>query len=237
MSWSIIQRIKAKREHELKSVYLKQFIFLAERGKNSGDIIKELYYYFMGDRYFRKVLLKAMRMPPSRALDYIYSYIGCDPMKIIHGFIVKREGQGRDVSLQKIPYNIIQYFYELIEQWEEDYQQKNACMRKRRVKAFLEVILYLCMNFILYLRLGTDICLWIFAIVNTLGVILCIVLDNESYIVDLKEPEGTPARRKWMIKKTQAPAKGIQSLYQLVSGMGLIINIFIVVSGWLGPVA
>ena len=213
---AVIQRLKAKKEHELKTIYMKQFIFLAERGKTSGDILKELHYLFISEKKLRQILVRAMRMPSAKALDYIYSKIGCEPMKIIHGFVLKRECQDRQKPAGRIPNDIVQYFYELIDSWEVDYKEELSQLKRRRIRAFIEIVTFIGINYFLYNMLKTAISMWIFVIVNTLGVILFIVLDSE--------------------KKTHS-ASGLQGLYQLVSGMGLIINIFIVVAGWLGPVA
>ena len=232
---SALRRYKANKEHELKTIYLNQFIFLAKRGKNTSDIIKELYYFFISNKRMRLILLKAMNLPAPKTMDYLYSKIGCEPMKIIHGFVLKRETQNREGNLKNIPEDIVKYFYELVEKWEEEYQQKLFLLKRRKLKALVEIITMLCINTYLYKWIQIDISLWIFVIVNTLGVILFIVLDNECLVVDKKNIRSFVGR-KGLEKKTQFPARGLQSLYQLASGMGLIINIFIIVAGWLGPI-
>lgn len=210
------RHIQEKREHEQKRIYLRQFIFLAEKGKNTGEIVKELYYFFINDRYMRKLMLRAMKLPDVKALDFIYSKIGCEPMKILHGFLIKREGQNRIKPLPEIPCDIINYFNDLIEQWEDDYLELQRQRRNRKVKASCEILIFMALNYYLYSWLKTELSLWIFAIVNTIGVIVFILPTN---------------------KKTHSFSGGIHGLYQLVSGMGLIINIFTVVAGWLGQVA
>ena len=232
---AVIRRYQANKEHEQKIIYLNQFIFLAKRGKNTSDILKELYYFFVSDKRMRLVLLKAMRLPAPKALDYLYSKIGCEPMKIIHGFVLKRETQNRDGQPKSIPEDIVQYFYELIEKWEDEYHKQFSILKKRKLRALMEIITMLCINTYLYRWLQIEISLWIFVIVNTLGVILYIVLDNECLVIDRKNLRSVVARKR-AEKKTQFPARGLQSLYQLASGMGLIINIFIIVAGWLGPI-
>ena len=137
-------------------------------------------------------------------------------MKILHGFLIKREGQNRIKPLPEIPSDIIHYFNDLIEQWEDDYLELQRQIRNRKVKASCEILIFMALNYYLYSWLKTELSLWIFAIVNTIGVIVFILPTN---------------------KKTHSFSGGIHGLYQLVSGMGLIINIFTVVAGWLGQVA
>ena len=213
---SIYRSQQEKKLHQQKANYLRQFLFLAEKGKTSGEIVKELYYFFIADKQMRNIMFKAMRLQNTKALDYIYKKIGCGPMKILHGFLLKREGQNRCKPLPEIPEDIVRYFNNLINQWEEDARVAKSQMRSRKLKNTCEIAIFMVVNYYFYMWLKSEISLWIFAIVNTLGVIIFIAPEN---------------------KKTHWTARGIQGLYQLVSGMGLIINIFIVVSGWLGPVA
>ncbi|SDI35410.1 hypothetical protein SAMN05421493_11237 [Pseudobutyrivibrio sp. 49] len=214
--FALMGSLKEKRKHSVKMIYLRQFILMAQSGKTSGEIIKELYYFFVGNEPMRKIMLRAMNMPNVKGLDYINRKIGCDPMKILHGFLIKREAQNRSRPLPSIPDDIIQYFIDLTDQWEEDYQETLRLRRQRKIRGTLEICAFMLVNYHLYSWLRTDLSLWIFAIVNTLGVVFFIILENE---------------------KTQSPSRGIQGLYHLASGMGLIINIFTVVSGWLGQVA
>lgn len=213
---AFVRHMQEKREHDQKAIYLRQFLLLAEKGKTSGEIVKELYYFFINDRYMRKLMLKAMKLPDVKTLDYIYSKMGCEPMKILHGFLIKREGQSRKKPLPEIPYDIIHYFNDLIEQWEDEYLELQRHRRIKKVKTTCEVLIFMALNYYLYTWLKTEISLWIFAIVNTIGVIIFILPAN---------------------KKTHSISGGIHGLYQLVSGMGLIINIITVVAGWLGQVA
>ena len=232
----IIRSIRAKREHNIQKRYLMQFIFLAERGMDSGDIIRELHYSFINEKRVRKILIKAMRMAPSQGLDYIYQKIGCDPMKIIHGFVLGREKkQGRN-QLPKIPKDIISYFNNLIVEWDEKVIHNRIEKNRRTISALLEVIVFILLDLWLYSYIRTDISLMIFGIVNTLGVIMFIILTNEGYVVDKKKRERKRASKIAEEKKTQS-SKWLQSMYQMVGGLGLIINIFIIVSEWLVPVA
>lgn len=213
---SIWKNHKLKRVHSIQLIYLRQFILLAQSGKTSKDIIRELYYFFVADKVMRKILLRAMNMPNTKGLDYIQKKIGCEPMKILHGFLIKREGQTRNSPLPSIPKDIIQYFNDSVEQWDGDYIEIQCQKRKNKLKGVSEILAFMLLNYYIYSWLRTDLSLWIFAIVNTVGVIFFIILGNE---------------------KTHTSARGIRGLYHLVSGMGLIVNIFTIVSGWLGQIA
>ncbi|MBR5635702.1 MAG: hypothetical protein IKW81_02080 [Pseudobutyrivibrio sp.] len=212
---AIIRSGRQKHDHALKAFYLRQFIELAKQGKTTSEIVRELYYFFINEKRLRIIMLKAMNKPTGKSLDYIYKRIGCEPMKIIHGFAQRREAKSACATPKKIPDDIVKYFYELIDDWEEEYQEAVVEHRKRKLKAALEIGVFMLLSLYIYIWLKTDISLWIFAFVNTLGVIFFIALDN----------------------KTHSKANGLQKMYQLANGMGLIINIFIAVAGWLGPVA
>jgi hypothetical protein len=213
---AVVRYLQEKREHNQKAIYLRQFLFLAENGKTTGEIVKDLYYFFINDRRMRKIMLRAMKLPDGKALDYIYSKIGCEPMKILHGFLIRREGQNRKKPLPAIPDDIIQYFNDLIEQWEYDYLEFQRMRKIRKLKTISEIMIFMILTYYFYRWLNTEISLWIFAAVNTLGVIIFIL---PTY------------------KKTHSQVGIIQSMYQLVCGIGLIVNIFTVVSEWLGQVA
>ncbi|SHJ61619.1 hypothetical protein [Pseudobutyrivibrio xylanivorans] len=213
---AVVRYLQEKREHNQKAIYLRQVLFLAENCKTTGEIVKDLYYFFINDRRMRKIMLRAMKLPDGKALDYIYSKIGCEPMKILHGFLIRREGQDRKKPLPAIPDDIIQYFNDLIEQWEYDYLEFQRRRKIRKLKTISEIMIFMILTYYFYRWLNTEISLWIFAAVNTLGVIIFIL---PTY------------------KKTHSQVGMIQSMYQLVSGIGLIVNIFTVVSEWLGQVA
>ena len=91
------------------------------------------------------------------------------------------------------------------------------------------------LNLYLYSKLQTEISLVIFVIVNTTGVILFIILDYECCIQNEVLNDGILARGIGK-KKSQPPAAGLQSVFQLLGGLGLIINTITIVDSWLGPI-
>lgn len=228
--------IRAKKLYSIQMKYLRQFIFLAGRGVNSGNIIRELHCTFIRERRLRKTLIRAMRMPSSQGLELIYQAIGCEPMNVIHKFVLERERRRGKNQLCEIPEDIIKYFNNLVEEWDEKVIHNRKVQNRSNIKAFLEVIVFILLDLVLYSYVQTDLSLMIFAIANTVGVIMFIILTNEGYVVDKKNRDRKLARVNGQEKKTR-PVKWIHNLYQLVGGLGLIINIFIIVSEWLGPVA
>ena len=58
---SIWKNHKLKRVHSIQLIYLRQFILLAQSGKTSKDINRELYYFIVADKVMRKILLDKYR--------------------------------------------------------------------------------------------------------------------------------------------------------------------------------
>ena len=234
--FAFVRHARLKREHLVKKLYMQRFLQFSNKGQSVSMLLKELYYSFMKEKRIRSILLKSMNLEPGKALDYVYTKYGCEPMKLLHDCLLTGQSINVSKDISPISKENSDYIQEQIRKWDEEYVQLELMCKKRKITVYLEIIVLSIINYFVYLRLQTDISFMFFAFVATLGTILDVVLDNECVAVDLKSHDGKLAWLKCQ-KKTHAPARGLQNLFHLVCGMGFIINIFTAVAGWLGPVA
>ncbi|QFJ53742.1 hypothetical protein [Pseudobutyrivibrio xylanivorans] len=206
-----------------------RLIDIAATGAMPSEILKSLYYTFIDDRFMARILIKAMKRPPSKGFSYVYYHIGCKPMKKLHTYILDRNAVTLGGKAGKMPEDIVKELRAEVDTWSTESAEDYRMSWKKKIEAAIVKNLLLFANLYLYINLKTEISLWIFVFVNTAGVILNIVLDYECCIKD---------RRLGMIKnKTHPPAAGLHIAFQMIGGLGLIINISTAVAGWLGPIA
>lgn len=91
-------------------------------------------------------------------------------------------------------------------------------------------------NLALYFRSRLNITLFIFIVVNTIGVVLFIVLDYECVVVDEEFRDRKLARNDAVEKKTLKPALRMKEIFQTVASLGLIINVTMLVEQYLDKV-
>ncbi len=224
------------RQHSVKKEYMIRLLNISQKFSSVEDIMKELYYSYMKDRYMSAIMYKALKYrQPKKGLYYIYRKIGCDIMWQLHMFLISRQRDYGD-RVGPISYSIISDFMRKIDEWDGIYLEKLHALKKRRILVLVEKNIILAANILLYFCFKIDISLVIFIVVNTIGLILFIILDYECCIEDGKCFARNLADKIQQRKKTRLPAHKLYNLYQLVGGMGLIINISIVVARWLGPV-
>lgn len=239
---STIHRITLEQEHISKKKYLFRLIELASMEREDTDIIRELYYSFVNDKRLRIVFLRALRGSTVKAFKYIYSKLGCEPMKTIHSLLIKKI-IARQNSVEKtgsqplISNKTKECLINDVNNWDVNWNSRLKILKKKKATVFIEKILAHLINLWLYLELQTDLCLLIYVFVNTLGVIMYIVIDYECCVIDDKIVEGKFSFYRYEKKISQTFARGIENIYQLAVSLGLIINITTVVMGWLGPVA
>ncbi len=237
---SFFRRYRLSQEHKTKLCYMQQLLRLAGQGFNMDEILKELYYFFIRNKRLRVVLLRAMGLSTINAYNYIYKKLGCEPMRQIHAYLISRIGRNYEKNNSeqvKLSSETIDCFQKLINEWDDEAITSLKYMKKRKIAIWFEINCMLMSNLFLYYKLQTEISLLTLVIVNTIGVALYIILDYECCIVDRNKNDGKLAPWKNAKKRTHTPAKGFQYFYQLVGGMGLIINISMFVLEWLGPVA
>ncbi|SEA30610.1 hypothetical protein SAMN02910384_01259 [Pseudobutyrivibrio sp. ACV-2] len=239
---SILHRITLKQEHIAKKKYMQRLLELASQEQESGDIIRELYYSFIKDRKLRIVLLQSMRYSTEKSFMYIYSKIGCEPMKKIHTHLMKRmesnePGGGKTFIAPIISISTRDYLLNDVEIWDQNWKDQLKKLKKRRNQAFIEMLLSFMINLYIYFRIQSVLCLMICVVVNTIGVIMYIIIDYECSVEDSRTGLGNDIFEKYEKKISQTFARGIENIYQLAASLGLIINITTVVMQWLGPVA
>lgn len=239
---SVLHRITLKQEHVAKKKYLQRLIELAAMEINAANLTTELYYSFLNDRRLRIILLKAIKFSPEKSFMYIYSRLGCEPMKKVHSYLLKKinykvaKGSIEDKN-PLISVKTRDYLFSIIEDWDTTWNKELRLLKKKKAMAFLEKSFAHIINLWLYVTLQTDTCLIIYVIVNTIGVVMYIIIDYECCVVDNKDYKGSLVFQKYEKKISQSFARGIENIYQLAASLGLIISITTVVMNWLGPVA
>ena len=120
--------------------------------------------------------------------------------------------------------------------WETTRMGIKTAYRKNRAKLILQRIGLFVATMLLYIHNETEISLFIYIVVNTIGVILFIVLDYEGVVVDENIRDRKVAKYLEAEKKTLAPAMWLKNIFQLAGCAGLIINIAMLSSHCLGQV-
>ena len=109
---------------------------------------------------------------------------------------------------------------------ENQYPQKPLKLStKKFVKAFLAVHVVELANLALHFLLNNVYSQFIYIVVNTTGVIMLIIQEYECMTVDCKKRERKLAREFGQKNKTQ--------IFQLVAGLGLILNISMIAAQFL----
>lgn len=224
----LIKSIRMKRQHRLKALYMHRLISYTDKGYSAKRLMKELYFSFSKVNDIKYIIFKAMKMELQTGFNYINSKIGCPPMRIIHEYIVKRQSYIADKESSRIPEDVKNRVMEEISEWEQQFKEELKAQRIIRIKLFVNELIVFAVNLYLYLSLQTKISMVIFVVVNTLAVLLSIMVDYEGSLID---------GFKRVKRKSQKPANGLRTTYQLMAGLGLIINISTVAAWWLGPIA
>ena len=96
---------------------------------------------------------------------------------------------------------------------------------KKFVKAIIGVHVVELANLALHFRVNNIYSQLIYIVVNTTGLIMLIIQEYECMTVDCKKRERKPAREFGQKNKTQ--------IFQLVAGLGLILNISMIAAQFL----
>lgn len=231
-----VKSMKMKKVHCRKKLYMLRLLDLAGRGLELEQLQKELYYSFVNERFMRRILYRGLQLEPKKAAALVERKMGCRPMQTIHQYLMERcDYIGNKQS--GIPEDVKKRLLSVIDEWEVEYNDRLKASRYRRIKLLVGEFLVFILNVYMYLALSTSLSLWIFVAVNTIGVILMIVVDYEGTLIDQYDTYIGIKGRFNRYKKSQKTASSVQNLYQLVVGLGLIINITTVAVWWLGPVA
>ena len=199
---AIFRRRKEARLLRLIEVYYKRLLYFTEKGLTGQDLLQELFFSFANNRRLQRLLFQALQKGDFRlSLEHIEKALTCDAITSAHRGLLLQE------KIQKQEFEL----------WKSNQQKLKELSTKNRVKTIVEKYIVLLVNLALYLRLNNSFSQSICIIVNTIGVILLIVLELEWMVVDGKKRERKLARLLGQKNKTQ--------IFQLVAGLGLILNI------------
>ena len=208
-----------------KKSYINHLLYFLEKNVPKQKLLQELYYSFPKNRILQSLILKSMKKGDLRAsLAYIEGQIWCYPVARLHEIFLSSD---YDVKAAK------QEVDKAVNSWDMSRNGIKTAYRKNRIRLIVERTILFLSTIALHSYHKNEISLLIFAVVNTIGVILFIVLDYESINVDLKIRDGNPARGFNTEKKTLAPALGLKNIFQLAGCMGLIINIAMIAAQFL----
>ena len=231
---SFVRAFEMNQKHHLTKLYMQRLLVIASKETSTNKIIKELYYSFINQRQIRSILVRALKGSSREGFEYIYKRIGCYPMKQLHGYLLDREKYMDDTG--NLSDSTTKHFQDEIEKWDCEYQVILKEMRKIRRHAWINMVVFAFINYLMFIHLNNEYSLLIFAIVNTIGVVNIIILDYECGSVGDRIPAGNSALKMFKKNKTQFLLKSIQGVYQMAVGLGLIYNITTAVAGWLGPI-
>ncbi len=216
-----------------KKQYMNSLLNTAQNTLEVECLLRESYYSFSNNRFMRKILLRALKVEErsKTGFNYVYKRLGCEPMALLHKYISEKSNEKKAF----MPEKAFEYFVRSIEDWEYVKSRNLGIVKRKRFKLWIEKNLMFIGNLMLYYKLQNEWSWGIVILVNTIGVILFIILDYECAFVDSFTDESNVKKRIRLEKKTQSQA--MLNIYQLVAGLGLIVNISIAVSGWLGQIA
>lgn len=219
---------------------MKRLLKLLPKCHDSLDLLRELYYSFSNNKAMQRIIFKAMKYQdryagasncPSPGFKYIEKKLGCEPMFFIHDYLEKLEIDFGDYLTCDYE-EFAESTKEHIALWKTHERKFLKYMQVQRTKLLLEKSVLLFCNLMVYLKYGNDISLLIFAIVNTIGLVVFIILDYDCCVVDSKKREGNLASIKKRKKRALAKGKRLNGLYQIAGGMGLIINLTMFMIQW-----
>ncbi len=223
---------KSVRMHvTVKEQYIQRILYFLSKNTPIDDVLKEVLLSIKNtkgyNKYLRKIVFSALKYHDiQKGFKYIETKIGCAPVNEIHRYLMKNYSRIQDEMV--IDKKVLYRLKKEADLWKTNRSIVDKVLKKNRLKYIIEKIILFIINLALYLHLKTDLSLCIFIVVNTISVILFIVLDYESIIVDEKKRDGKLANNKkspGVRKKTHLPAFRLKGIFQLVAGMGLILNI------------
>ena len=222
----VCRRVRYNRISAARRLYTEKLLDVIIIREDSAELIRELYFCFASSPVLRPILYEALRREENGkdGLLYIYRKLGSEPIRILHQSIRER------IFISK---NFMGKIHEVIDEWNIIEEENRKLLSKNKYKLMFEKYGLMYLSFKLYDYLRLPISLWIFIVVNTIGVIVFIILEYESVGVDTNISARNPARDLKQKNKAHIPARKLQGLYQLAGGMGLIINISIIVTAWL----
>ena len=213
-----------------KELYVDRILYLMRKGTPYNKLLKELYMIVTSEKKLRKVVYKGVaKVNPALGFKYITKKLYCRPIKLINDFIVDCLRMGKESTND----SSIDFFESQFNRWVSGRKEIEKLLNRNRLVYIIDKTIIMIVNLALYYWNHLEITLFIFIVVNTIGVILFIVLDYECVVVDEKFHERKLAKKNGQNNKTIKPAIRVKELFQLVASLGLIINIVTVAAGFL----
>ena len=153
----------------------------------------------------------------------------CEPIRHLNGYLAHSKER-------KVTKDTIEYFQDQMELWITSRKKLQEHLNTNRLIYIIEKTIFMIANMALYFISRLNITLFIFIVVNTIGVVLFIVLDYECVVVDEEFRDRKLARNNAVEKKTLKPARRMKEIFQTVASLGLIINVTMLVEQYLDKV-
>lgn len=230
----LYRNIEGKKLRQDQILYIKRVLYYMPKCSNGNQLLLEVYYSLGKDKRLKKYILQGIKRQEKATndkdyiqsgFDYIEKKIGCEPISYIHRNII-------DEELKFGEYKLFDY-EELrneamikIAEWDNCGKLISRQFKRQRLKNIIAQILFLIMNSIAFVRLHTDISMYVLVIVHTIGIMSFICLHYDTGVVECKKRDGNLARDFCNTKMALATCKRINSFYQLAGGMGLIVHLW-----------
>ena len=223
----IYRGIQEAKAYQMKKIYIKRLLYFLEKKIPREKLLNELYYSVQNNKGMQKLILEAIKRGSiDNGLTYIENKLGCVPIYNLHKFIL----------CDNVAEDGLKGLYEQLEIWKTERKGVKTAYRKNKIAIVIQCFLFNIAMFLLYFEVKNEITLYISIIVNTISVILLIVLDYEGIDVDKIINDGKNATRGQREKKTLAPAIWLKNSFQIAGCTGLIINIAMIFTHFLGQV-
>lgn len=227
---AICHKAKSNRLFRMKQLYFTRMLYLLERGVDRDCLLQECYLNTASSKPLQKILFEAIKLQnPVSGFKYVTKSLYCQPIKILNGYLSGR-------NERKVTIDTIEYFKEQLELWITSREKLQKNLNTNRLIYIIEKTIFMITNLALYFKSRLDITLFIFIVVNTIGLVLFIVLDYECVVVDEEFRDRKLARGSKIEKKTLKPTIRMKEIFQTVASLGLIINVTMLVEQYLDKV-
>ena len=227
---AICHKHRSNKAFRMKQLYFNRMLYLMERKVQRESLLQECYLNTASCKALQRLLFKALSLQnPNSGFRYMTKALYCEPVRLLNGYLINSKDR-------KLTQDTLEYFREQLELWITSRKKLQEHLNTNRLIYIIEKTIFMIANLALYFRSRLNITLFIFIVVNTIGVVLFIVLDYESISVVLQFQERNLADAVRVKNKTQAPAYAVKRIFTTVAGLGLIINISMIAVGYLGLV-
>ena len=227
---AICHKHSSNKAFRMKQLYFNRMLYLMERKVPWENLLQECYMNTTSCKPLQRLLFKAMSLQnPNSGFRFMTKALYCEPIRRLNGYLAHSKER-------KVTKDTIEYFRDQLELWITSRKKLQEHLNTNRLIYIIEKTIFMITNLALYFRSRLNITLFIFIVVNTIGVVLFIVLDYECVVVDEKFRDRKLARNDAVEKKTLKPALRMKEIFQTVASLGLIINVTMLVEQYLDKV-